>query len=103
MFLDECDDRRIDLSTNKNAITVEARPPVMIFNSGFLQNRSYEEELRELEQPTLVISGIGDKRAENRVKFGSEMKLCTLTLGNGTNVLPWEVPAEICEAIQSFR
>lgn len=103
LFLEECDERWVDLSTSREATTVEARPPVAIFNSGFLQHRSYEEELRELiEQPTLIISGSGDKRAEKRVEYGSEMKLCTLATLRGTNVLPWEAPAKVCEAIQTF-
>mmetsp|Transcript_13483 Transcript_13483/g.29286 ORF Transcript_13483/g.29286 Transcript_13483/m.29286 type:complete len:402 (-) Transcript_13483:51-1256(-) len=102
LFLEECDDRWIELSTDEQATTIEARPPVAIFNSGFLQHRSYEEELRELEQPTLILSGSGDKRAEKRKLFGSEMKHCTLTSVKGTNVLPWEVPEDVCEAIQAF-
>ena len=102
LFLEKCDDRWIELTCSKEATTLEARPPVMVFNSGFLQARSFEEELRELDQPALVMSGIGDKRAEKRVQFGSEMKSCILASANGTNVLPWEVPGEICQAIQSF-
>ena len=103
LFLEECDERWVDLSTSREATTVEARPPVAIFNSGFLQHRSYEEELRELiEQPVLIISGSGDKRAEKRVEYESEMKLCTLATLRGTNVLPWEAPAKVCEAIQTF-
>ena len=103
LFLEECDERWVDLSTSREATTIEARPPVAIFNSGFLQHRSYEEELRELiKQPTLIISGSGDKRVEKRVEYGSEMKLCTLATLRGTNVLPWEAPTKVCEAIQTF-
>jgi len=103
LFLEECDERWVDLSTSREATTVEARPPVAIFNSGFLQHRSYEDELREvIEQPVLIISGSGDKRAEKRVEYGSEMKLGTLATLRGTNVLPWEAPAKVCEAIQTF-
>lgn len=105
LFLEECDDLWVDLSTSEEATTVEARPPVAIFNSGFLQHRSYEEELCQINPPydTLIISGSGDKRAEKRIEYGSEMKRCTLTTLRGTNVLPWEAPNKVCEAIQSFR
>ena len=104
LFLEECDDLWVDLSTSEEATTVEARPPVAIFNSGFLQHRSYEEELCQIiMQPTLVISGSGDKRAEKRIEYGSEMKRCTLKALRGTNVLPWEAPNLVCDAIQSFR
>ena len=102
LFLEECDELWVDLSTSEEATTVEARPPVAIFNSGFLQHRSYEEELGELEQPVLIISGSGDKRAEKRKKYGSEMKRCSLKTLRGTNVLPWEAPNVVCEAIQLF-
>lgn len=102
LFLSECDDRWVELATSKDATTVEARPPIMMFNSGLLQHRSYEEELRELEQAVLVVSGSGDKRAQKRREFGSEMKYCTLTSIEGTNVLPWEAPKEVCEAIAFF-
>ena len=103
LFLEECDDLWVDLSTSEEATTVEARPPVAIFNSGFLQHRSYEEELCQIiMQPTLVISGSGDKRAEKRIEYGSEMKRCTLKALRGTNVLPWEAPNLVCEAIRSF-
>ena len=104
LFLEECDDLWVDLSTSEEATTVEARPPVAIFNSGFLQHRSYEEELCQIiQQRTLIISGSGDKRAEKRIEYGSEMKRCTLKALRGTNVLPWEAPNLVCDAIQSFR
>ena len=103
LFLEECDELWVDLSTSKEATTVEARPPVAIFNSGFLQHRSYEEELCQIiEQPTLIISGSGDKRAEKRIEYGSKMKRCSLKTLRGTNVLPWEAPDTVCDAIQSF-
>lgn len=103
LFLESCDDRWVDFSTSEEATTVEARPPVAIFNSGFLQHRSYEEELSEvIGQPTLIINGSGDKRAEKRIEYGSEMKCCKLVTLRGTNVLPWEAPEKVCEAIQSF-
>ena len=103
LFLEECDDLWVDLSTSEEATTVEARPPVAIFNSGFLQHRSYEEELCEsVEQPTLIVSGSGDKRAEKRIQYGSEMNKCSLKTLRGTNVLPWEAPHTLCETIEIF-
>lgn len=102
LFLETCDEEWVDRCTRTDAIRPEARAPIMAFNSGFLNHRSYEEELRTLEQPTLVLSGTGDKRVENRVKYGELMHRCELRSIPGTNVLPWESPGYVCAAIQTF-
>jgi len=46
------------LDRARSECSVASRPPVMAFNAGFCNHRSYETELRELvQQPTLVLQG----------------------------------------------
>lgn len=103
LFEDKCDDLWVKLASSKEATTSEARLPVIVSNSGFLNLRSYEDDLVNLEQPTLVVSGADDAaRAEQRLPYGKRMKFCTLTSTEGKNVLPWESPEEVCDAIEAF-
>jgi len=90
-----CDTTWLDSADRE--IGPESRPPVMVFNSGFCLHRSYEEELRTLCQSTLILSGQDDKRQlQEYVQF---MKECELKVLPGQNVLPWESPREVAEAV----
>uniref|UniRef100_A0A7S4IK79 AB hydrolase-1 domain-containing protein n=1 Tax=Odontella aurita TaxID=265563 RepID=A0A7S4IK79_9STRA len=102
LFSGKCDEDWVDLTTRSEATQPEARQPIMAFNAGLLNHRSYEEELRTLEQPTLVMSGLGDKRVEDRLQYREEMRSCGLESIRGTNVMPWESPTELCAAISAF-
>eukprot|EP00966_Prymnesium_polylepis_P016050 370771-Prymnesium_polylepis.1 len=82
--------------------TADARPPIFAFNAGLLQTRSYEVELRDLPQPTLVLSGESDKRVADRQRYRSEMRAAALRSLPGGNVLPWEAPRETAAAISAF-
>lgn len=102
LFSDSCDEVWVDCCTRPEAIRQEARQPIMAFNAGFLNHRSYEMELRTLGQPTLVLSGLGDKRVEGRGEYKQSMISCELLTLPGTNVLPQESPEALCDAIWSF-
>jgi pimeloyl-ACP methyl ester carboxylesterase len=99
LFREPCDDEWLEKGGNESC--VEARPPVMAFNAGFCNPRSFEEELLALEQPTLVLGGEADKR--QRQEYTEKMKECILVKNiPGLNVLPWESPELVAEAIRNF-
>jgi pimeloyl-ACP methyl ester carboxylesterase len=98
LFNEPCDEEWLEKGEKESC--VEARQPVMAFNAGFCNHRSFEEELLELEQPTLVVVGDGDKR--QRQEYTEKMKDCTLVYIPGRNVLPWESPELVAEAIKNF-
>jgi len=107
LFQDKCDEEWLNKatfdSTDNNAVTSKLlRPPVMSFNAGMLNARSFMQEMIEISQPTLILSGEGDKRAKDRIGYAQEMKKCTLESLTGCNVVPWENPSGVCEAILSF-
>ena len=82
--------------------TAEARWPVFAFNAGLLQAREYTDQLLALSQPTLVLSGRGDRRVAGRQAYETQMRrgeLCTLP---GLNVVPWEEPAATADAVAAF-
>ena len=92
LFQDVCDEQWLE-ETEKEACNIEARTPVQAFNAGLLQHRSFEEDLKEMTQPMLVVSGEGDKRAVDRQLYESELDKCTLATVEGScNVIPWEKP-----------
>ena len=98
LFGDEkCDEEWLD--STQEEICVEARTPVQAFNAGLLQHRSYEEELISIIQPTMVVSGSGDKRKVDRIQYTTYMKQCTQHTLYGVNVIPWENPKELIELI----
>jgi hypothetical protein len=74
---------------------------VMAFNAGFCQQVSNEKELTELPQPTLILQGDEDK-SRNRDEYVQNMKDCKIKTIPGKNVLPWESPARVCQAIREF-
>ena len=98
LFSDPCDAAWLDNAVYE--LCVEARPPVMAFNAGFCLHRSFEEELTTIDQLTLILSGIGDKR--DRKEYVVKMKACQIQKLPGTNVLPWESPTDFVEAIRSL-
>ena len=79
------------------------REPVLAFNAGLCNARSYEVELTEqIAQPTLVLSGRGDKREAARRGYEERMRACRLRTLPGANVLPWEAARETAEAVAEF-
>lgn len=100
LFQTECDDMWVEQCTNPLAVTNEARAPVAVFNSGYLLARSYKDEIMNISQPTIIISGKGDKRTADRVQYGIDMKDCSLvTLEEGCNLVPWESPMAFCSVL----
>lgn len=98
LFSEPCDEEWLEKGEKESC--VEARPPVMAFNAGLCNHRSFEEELLALEQPTLVVGGEADKR--QRQEYTEKMKDCILVNIPGQNVLPWESPELVAEAIKNF-
>jgi len=98
----DCDNEWLDLATNGKQCSEEARTPVQAINSGMLSHRSFEEELKDLKQPTLILSGQTDKREVNAHVFKKEMRQCVILTIEGKNVLPWENPRGVSIAIKSF-
>jgi pimeloyl-ACP methyl ester carboxylesterase len=102
LFADKCDDLWIDRVLEEACKA--ARPPVQAFNSGFCNHRSFEEELRTLSQPTLLLEGSEDTTRKNkRDEYASEMRDATVQTIPGLNVLPWESATEVCKAILHFQ
>lgn len=101
LFADVCDEEWLD-QTNLEARKL-SRPPVQAFNAGLLQHRSFEEELTSLEQKTVILSGKNDKRERDRAPYAVEMKRCTLKTVGGCNVMPWENPKAVIEAIKDLE
>jgi hypothetical protein len=100
LFSEKCDSSWLD-ETEKE-ISVEARPPIQAFNAGLMQHRSFENELKEITQPTYIVSGVGDRRAKDRADYSTEMNLCTLKTLDGVNVLPWESPRGVIDLIKEL-
>ena len=96
----QCDKEWLDRACSN---TDEAsRPPTMAFNAGLCNHRSFEEEMTELSQSTLILSGTDDKRFKDRVGYVDNMQDCTMLALPGQNVLPWECPEAVCDAILAF-
>lgn len=103
LFSEKCDERWLD-ETEKESKFPQARTPIQAFNAGLLQHRSFEMELQESTQPLMVVSGVGDKRAVDRLEYQSTAtrKECRLETIEGTNVLPWENPNGIVELMREL-
>jgi pimeloyl-ACP methyl ester carboxylesterase len=97
LFSEPCDASWLDNAEEE--MGVKSRPPVMAFNAGFCQHRSFEEELRTLPQPTLILAGEGDKR--KRQGYTQYMKDCRAEILPGLNVLPWESTSEFAKALMA--
>lgn len=99
LFQGACDERWLELACGKT--TAADRPPVVAFNAGFCNHRSFEEELKRLSQPTLILCGTDDEgRTRARLEYVKKMAKCVIEELNGKNVLPWESPMEVIEAIK---
>jgi len=87
----------------KREVRDDARAPVQAFNAGLLQHRSFEDDLKEMSQPLLVVSGEDDKRVLDRQLYLSELnKKCTLTTIDGLNVVPWENPVGVVDLVKEL-
>lgn len=100
LFADKCDEDWLEKT--KDAALKEARPPVQSFNAGLLQHRSFESELKDIEQETLIISGESDKRQFQREPYVREMRKCKHIRMNGCNVLPWESYSEFVDMLRGL-
>ena len=100
LFEETCDEAWLEAACADCGPAV--RPPVIQFNAGVLQARSYEVPLRDMDTPTLVLSGRSDKREADRHAYGAEMRACELATLPGCNVVPWENPKETADAIAGF-
>lgn len=100
LFQDECDEEWLD--ETERELCVEARTPVQAFNSGLLQHRSFEEDLKESPQPKLIVSGEGDKRSTERQPYEEQVDNCALITIPGLNVLPWESPRALVDLIKEL-
>ena len=98
LFSKPCDSDWLDNA--EKGIGENVRPPVMAFNAGFCQHRSFEEELRSLEQRTLILEGNDDKRP--REGYIKSMKDCKSIRIPGLNVLPWENAGEFASTLQGL-
>jgi pimeloyl-ACP methyl ester carboxylesterase len=98
LFADRCDIEWLDRAEQE--LGLASRPPVISFNAGFCQHRSFFEELCSISQSTLIIAGDGDKRP--RAEYAERMKNCRLDVLSGLNVLPWEAPTETIRSIKTF-
>jgi len=102
LFANKCDERWLDMIMTYGSISDAAREPIKAFNAGLLNHRSYENELKSLTQPTLIVSGSIDKRQSGRIPFSEEMRECTLNIIDGLNVLPWENAASFKRIVLEF-
>lgn len=106
LFEDDCDvewlTKALSFRENISLPRQKLRPPIFAFNAGLLNHRSYEEDMKEITQPTIILSGTNDKRVENRYGYMKDMQNCSLKSIKGCNVLPWENAQGICDTITDF-
>jgi pimeloyl-ACP methyl ester carboxylesterase len=95
LFSNPCDDFWIDAAARESLL--EARAPVMVFNSGFCLNKGLESELSSLQQPTLIVEGRDDTRKRN--EYTEKMANCEALRLPGKNVIPWEYPKDFAQAL----
>lgn len=98
LFSEPCDVAWLDKAENEFGVL--ARPPVQVFNAGLCMNRGLETELTALEQPTLIVQGIDDKR--HREEYVDKMKNCQTESLPGQNVIPWEYPKEFARLLSTI-
>jgi pimeloyl-ACP methyl ester carboxylesterase len=98
LFSGTCDREWLDLAESE--LGLKSRPPVISFNSGFCQHRSFEKELRNIKQSTLILAGDCDKRP--RHDYVRYMKDCRIEMLPGLNVLPWEATTETVRSVKAF-
>ena len=100
LFKDEADGKWLE--NVMNDCIVGNRSVIAAFNSGLCIHRSFEDELMELETPTLIISGNSDRRQDRRKDYFMKMKRCQEIILDGCNVLPWESSEAVVESIFTF-
>lgn len=98
LFGTPCDDRWIERAVQE--MGRRARPPVAVFNSGFVLNKSLEKEMLTIKQPVLLVEGFDDSR--NRQEYAEKMIHCRISKVIGKNVLPWEQPDAFLEVVLDF-
>jgi hypothetical protein len=97
-----CDEIWLDNVINE--VDPKGRIPVQAFNAGLCMHRSYQQELTNFTQPTLIIQSQQDsRRNQQRELYQTLMKQCEIiTLSSGRNVLPWEVAPDVRQAVHDF-
>jgi len=98
LFCDKADPEWIELCCEA-AARPSAQHPVFAFNAGVVGALGLYDELVELQTPTLILEGAGDKRSAERRGYVECMPDCAArTLEASLNVLPWEAPAIVAFA-----
>ena len=102
-FKRRLDDQFVSFATERGRVTKEARGTVASFNSGALFDKSYEGELRHMEQPTLILVGdADDKRNQERQEYLMNMPNTVMATIDGKAALPWESPVETRNVLRAF-
>ena len=102
-FKRRLDDQFVSFATERGRVTKEARGTIASFNSGALFDKSYEEELRHIEQPTLILVGdADDKRNRARQDYLMNMPNAAMATIDGKAALPWESPVETRNVLRTF-
>ena len=89
LFSSKCDEEWLDFAM-VGASFSKARTPVEAFNAGLLQSRSFEHEIKSLDQQVMILCGLDDKRNSKRGMYNTMMKNCQTKCIDGLNVVPWE-------------
>ena len=97
LFSKPCDSLWLD--NTENELGEKSRPPVMAFNAGLCLHRTFEEELRTISQPTLILAGEDDKR--QRSEYTQFMTNCQVRRIPGLAVLPWESPGDFAKILMN--
>ena len=102
------DDRYINIATAKERTTKEARNPIIATNAGDLFHRSFEEDLKRLQQPMLIIAGSADKVVKDKrpgfglAPYSTKMSNEKTVIVDGKVMLPWESPDEVMKELRTF-
>jgi len=103
------EDRYVNIATAKERTTKEARNPIISYNSGDLFHRSFEEDLKRLQQPTLIVAGSADKIVKNKQRPGFGLAPYSTKMSNemtsiidGKVMLPWESPDDVMKELRTF-
>jgi len=107
-FKSSPEERYINIATAKERTTKEARNPIIAMNSGDLFHRSFEEDLRRLSQPTLIITGSADKIVKDKrpgfglAPYSTKMTNEKTVVIDGKVMLPWESPDDLMTELRTF-
>ena len=102
-FKRRLDDQFVSFATERGRVTKEARGTIASFNSGAFFDKSYEDELRQMEQPTLILVGdADDKRNRGRQEYLINMPDAVMATIDGKATLPWESPVETRNVLRAF-